>query len=218
MVAKKRVLPTEMVFILSRFKTVTFNLLCTDNTSRVCFHFYSLWYYQNPIRNKGRKNWIATEMKREKNWRLESSLWLHSLPLMSFLSTFSSTTTPLFSCDVLFEWPLTCFYYYITLCPSNLDFPYVTNMFFWCLKIFLSIIFIFSFDKIMQCKNAASPKLDHTLLFSSKFSKFLEYFKMAAFELKCWAKSNCLVSYNIKIRILLLVQNQRSLRLNCWIK
>ena len=42
MVAKKRVLPTEMVFILSRFKTVTFNLLCTDNTSRVCFHFYSL--------------------------------------------------------------------------------------------------------------------------------------------------------------------------------
>lgn len=124
----------------------------------------------------------------------------------------------LFSCDVLFEWPLTCFYYYITLCTSNLDFPYVTNMFFWCLKIFLSIIFIFSFDKIMQCKNAASPKLDYTLLFSSKFPKFLEYFKMAAFELKCWAKSNCLVSYNIKIRILLLVQNQRSLRLNCWIK
>ena len=125
---------------------------------------------------------------------------------------------PIFSCDVLFEWPLTCFYYYITLFTSNLDFPYVTNMFFWCLKIFLSIIFIFSFDKIMQCKNAASPKLDHTLLFSSKFPKFLEYFKMAAFELKCWAKSNYSVSYNIKIRILLLAQNQRSLRLNCWIK
>ena len=83
MVAKKRVLPTEMVFILNRFKTVTFNLLCTDNTSRVCFHFYSLWYYQNPIRNKGRKNWIAIEMKREKNWQLESSLWLHPLPLMT---------------------------------------------------------------------------------------------------------------------------------------
>ena len=65
---KKRIL-------LNHFKTIIFNLFCTNNTSDNClpgfFQYWSLWYYQDLIRYSSRKNWTAQAMKINKfDWMM----------------------------------------------------------------------------------------------------------------------------------------------------
>ena len=77
--------------ILKQLYLIFSVLLTQVITSWVCFHYCSLWYYQNPIIYTKRRNWITGEMNAEKIRGSVTAFLMTPLPPSHFLSPFSWT-------------------------------------------------------------------------------------------------------------------------------